>query len=96
MFKALPPPAARPFAPPARVNGTQPHFPRAQFTLYKPRTLAFGYVIVPTSELSHPLRHFPYYENPPPVPWTMENKAVPVGESLAKANTILVSTLIRW
>jgi hypothetical protein len=74
----------------------QPHFPRAQFTLYKPRTLAFGYVIVPTSELSHPLRHFPYYENLPPVPWSKEKKAVPVGDSLAKANTILVSTMIRW
>jgi hypothetical protein len=67
-----------------------------EFSLYKPRTLAFGWVIVPASELSHPLRHFPFYANPPPVLWTPLKKAVPVAESLPQPNTILVSTRIRW
>jgi hypothetical protein len=68
----------------------------AQYTLHKPRTLSLAWVIVPVSELSHPLRHYNYYENLPAVPWTLLKKDVPVQESRPKANTVLVSTLLRW
>jgi hypothetical protein len=67
-----------------------------EYTLHKPRELDPRWVIVPVSELSHPLRAYPYYENGPLRPWTKDKKDVPVRESQPKANTVLVSTLLRW
>ena len=70
----------------------------AEFTLHKPRKLNLAtIVIVPVSELSHPLRYFPYREAPSSVPWSKENERVPVpANSLATANAVLVSTRIGW
>ena len=69
-----------------------------EFSLYKPRTLAAlgGWVFVPTSELSHPLRFFNFYADPPPQVWSPLKKTVPVCLSRPQLDTILVSTAIRW
>jgi hypothetical protein len=67
-----------------------------EYTLHKPRELDPRWIIVPVSELSHPLRWYPYYENGPLRQWTKESKDVPVRESQPKPNTALVSTLLRW
>lgn len=67
-----------------------------EYTLHKPRTLDPRWVIVPVSELSHPLRSYNYFENAPPRPWASDKKDVPVRESRPTPNTVLVSTVLRW